>query len=150
VTVRLRAHHLLCTLTYIGEGYSAEFISNYDIVAARLAAGEEIVVVDGPDDICKPLLATANRHCTQARAAQRDRRAAAELHSVLGDYPQPGDHLNISESIERLRSAFASGAIRGACTGCRWSDLCSTVAAQDFCHARIGAGGIAAPIHRSN
>ena len=58
MTVRLRGHHLLCLLAYKGEGYSPAFIANLDRIAARLTAGEDAVLVDGPDDICAPLALT--------------------------------------------------------------------------------------------
>ena len=49
MTVRLRAHHLLCMLTYVGKGYSPAFVENYEAIAARLSAGEEIEMVAGPE-----------------------------------------------------------------------------------------------------
>ncbi len=54
MTVELRPHHLLCMLTYVGKGYSPAFCANYDAVLARLSAGEEILLVDGPDSVCAP------------------------------------------------------------------------------------------------
>ena len=38
MTVRLRAHHLLCMLTYVGKGYTAAFTANYDRIVERLNA----------------------------------------------------------------------------------------------------------------
>ena len=32
MTIKLRAHHLLCLLTYVGKGYSPAFTANYDRV----------------------------------------------------------------------------------------------------------------------
>ncbi|WP_292282104.1 DUF1284 domain-containing protein, partial [Mesorhizobium sp.] len=63
MTVRLRAHHLLCLLTYVGKGYSPAFTANYDVVVKRLAGGEDILIVSGPDDICAPLLSESEPHC---------------------------------------------------------------------------------------
>ena len=65
MTVALRAHHLLCMLTYVGKGYSAEFAHNFDGLASRLAAGEEVLLVEGPDAICAPLCESegACAHC---------------------------------------------------------------------------------------
>ncbi len=48
VTVRLRAHHLLCLLTYVGKGYTPAFTANYDAVVARLDAGEDRAAGRGP------------------------------------------------------------------------------------------------------
>ncbi len=59
MTVRLRGHHLLCMLTFVGKGYSPAFVENYDRIAGRLSEGEDILLVDGPDDICAPLLCGA-------------------------------------------------------------------------------------------
>ena len=62
MTVRLRAHHLLCMLTYIGKGYSPAFTDNMTVIAGRVSAGENVEIVDGPDEICAPRLAEANAH----------------------------------------------------------------------------------------
>jgi len=59
--VRLRAHHLLCILTFAGKGYSPAFVANMAGVVARIGAGEPIEVVAGPDDICAPLEGAATR-----------------------------------------------------------------------------------------
>jgi len=64
MTVRLRSHHLLCLLTYVGKGYSAAFIANYDAIAKRLGRGEDVLIVSGPDDICQPMLGEAESHCS--------------------------------------------------------------------------------------
>ncbi|OWU61413.1 2Fe-2S ferredoxin, partial [Staphylococcus aureus] len=40
MTIRLRGHHLLCMLTYVGKGYSPAFVENYDAMAGRLGRGE--------------------------------------------------------------------------------------------------------------
>ena len=50
MTVRLRPHHLLCLLTYVGKGYSPAFTANYDAIAMRIEQGEELLIVSGPDD----------------------------------------------------------------------------------------------------
>ena len=105
MTVRLRAHHLLCMLTYVGNGYSPAFVENYEVIAARLSAGEEIELVAGPDDICVPLTADPDAHCHGASVIERDRAAASgdtgrvhpRRHRAGAVHParrpRPGDHL---------------------------------------------------------
>ncbi len=46
--VRLRPHHLLCMLTFIGEGYSPAFVAAYRGLVARLGAGATIEIVPAP------------------------------------------------------------------------------------------------------
>ena len=83
MTVRLRAHHLLCMLTFIGKGYTPEFTENYRRIAARLSAGETIELVTGPDDICAPLAGLPEEHCLQDSVTDRDTRAAIAVSQLL-------------------------------------------------------------------
>ncbi|SMC90853.1 DUF1284 domain-containing protein [Rhizobium sp. RU36D] len=138
MTVRLRAHHLLCMLTYVGKGYSPAFVANYDAISARLSAGEEIELVAGPDDVCAPLLGDAHAHCRGESVIARDeaaRRAIAEEFAVsleTGALMVPTAPL-----LARLRQKFAAGTLRRACAGCEWTDLCDRVAAQGYPDVRI-------------
>ncbi len=131
--IRLRAHHLLCMLTYVGQGYCPAFVANFDRLIERLAQGEEILLVEGPDEICQPLLVTDTPHCLQASVLKRDRQAAAALTEVLSCIVAPGVRLTFqSAQFDLMRTAFAQGVSRAACAGCEWSDLCTSVAHADF------------------
>lgn len=133
MTVRLRPHHLLCVLTYVGRGYSPAFTANMTAVAERLGAGEDIELVAEPDDICAPLLDGPDPHCHRASVVERDRAAARDLSPLLGFEIRTGTHLVLDDDvIGRLRAAFASGTTRSACTGCEWVDLCGSIAASEF------------------
>ena len=138
MTIRLRPHHLLCLLTYSGKGYSAAFTANYDVIAARISQGEDILIVEGPDDICAPLLGDSEPHCWRDSVTERDRLAARDLRELLGDPIQVDAKLTLSpEVIQRMRAAFAAGSTRAACLGCQWSDLCSSIAAHDYCGTAV-------------
>ena len=138
MAVRLRAHHLLCLLTYVGEGYSAGFIANLDQITTRLRAGEDIHLVDGPDDICAPLLGSEQDHCAGPSAAERDQIAASAIPELLGQDLTAGTRLSLDEAeLARLRRAFTSGVIRAACSGCEWADLCTSIAARVYEGTRL-------------
>ncbi|PPJ47460.1 DUF1284 domain-containing protein [Rhizobium sp. KAs_5_22] len=138
MTVRLRAHHLLCMLTYVGKGYSPAFVENYEAIAARLSAGEEIELVAGPDDICGPLTANPDAHCHGESVVERDRAAVEAVARLLGSPLGPGARITPSASLlSRLRKTFATGEIRTACSGCEWSDLCDGVADGGYAGARV-------------
>lgn len=138
MTVRLRAHHLLCVLTYVGRGYSPAFTANYDRVLERLAAGEGIELVAGPDDVCAPLLCDADAHCRRDRIGDRDAAAALAVGTLLDCAITPGDRINLAPAhVARLRAAFRDGTIRAACAGCEWADLCTAVAAASFAGTRL-------------
>ncbi|MDX8452086.1 DUF1284 domain-containing protein [Mesorhizobium sp. VK9D] len=138
MTVRLRAHHLLCLLTYVGKGYSPAFTANYDKVVERLAGGEDILIARGPDDICAPLLDESDPHCLGESAAARDEVAACDVADLLGRPLLAGARLELDAStVARMREAFSSGLTRKACPGCEWFELCGSVAAGGFRGTRL-------------
>lgn len=140
MTLALRAHHLLCMLTYVGKGYSAEFARNFDSIVHRLAAGEEAQLVDGPDAVCAPLCETegACAHCHGAQVRLRDQRAAQALAPLLGEPLGAGSRLRLDAGLlARLRAGFAGGQLRSACTGCEWADLCTGIAAGGYERVRL-------------
>ena len=138
MTVRLRPHHLLCLLTYVGKGYSAAFVANYDVIAGRLGRGEDILIVSGPDDICQPMLGEAESHCSGESAAGRDELAARDVGKLLARPIQAGAPFSVdAATLASLRAAFSAGLTRQACAGCEWSGLCDTVSASGFSHTRL-------------
>jgi len=138
VTVRLRPHHLLCLLTYVGRGYTPAFTANFDAIASRLNSGEEVEIVHGLDEICAALAGEEEAHCGGDSVTERDRQAARDL-SLLLDAPiAAGARFSLdAERLTHMRAAFAEGTVRAACTGCDWSDLCETVAGGGYGNARI-------------
>jgi uncharacterized protein len=140
VTIRLRAHHLLCMLTYVGKGYSPAFVANYDEIAGRLAAGEDMVLVAGPDDICAPLLGTDDCHCFRTSVTERDARALEAVSEILAQPLAPGSRIVLDkEMLASMRDAFTTGQTRQACRACEWFELCSSVAASGYAGAKITA-----------
>ncbi len=138
MTVRIRPHHLLCVLTYVGKGYSPAFTASFDAIAARLAGGEPAVIVSGPDDICAPLLGADDAHCHRASVLERDRHAARDVGALLACAVGEGTRLVFDAGLlARLRAAFAGSAIRRACAGCEWRNLCTDIAAGGYRGARL-------------
>lgn len=138
MTIRLRGHHLLCMLTFVGEGYSPRFVANYAKVIRRMRAGEPILIVRGPDDICAPLLGEDGPHCHKDTVLERDRLALEGVGQLLGRGLVPGDELRLDEAALRsFKHGFASGETRQACGGCEWSSLCDRVAQNGFEGTRL-------------
>ncbi|WP_349437647.1 DUF1284 domain-containing protein [Pararhizobium sp. A13] len=141
MTVRLRPHHLLCMLTFIGKGYTQAFTENYIRIAARLSAGEDILVVDGPDDICAPMLEETDHHCLCDTVTERDRGASAAVEDLLGIPAGRGRSiLPDGDFLRRMREAFENGTIRAACQRCEWSPLCTGIAASGFDGVLVASG----------
>lgn len=137
MTVRLRAHHLLCMLTFAGKGYTPAFVANYTAIIKRLNAGENIELVGGPDEICEPMLCEADCHCHNDSVSQRDVAAAADIDEVLPDVDLTAATFSLSNNaISQLRARFKDGSIRNACMDCEWHGLCTDIAQNEFrgCH----------------
>jgi uncharacterized protein len=139
MTIRLRPHHLLCMLTFAGKGYTPAFVANFEQVASRIAAGgEAIQIVDGPDDICSPLLTEPTCHCHNSSVTLRDRLAAGAISDLLSLPIRAGMHLPAALNLlPILREAFVTGTIRQACIGCQWKPTCDSIAANRFIETRL-------------
>ena len=137
--IRLRPHHLLCLQTYIGKGYSAEFVAGYERIVTRLNAGEEVEIIEGPDDICAPLLSEQTcPHCHNDSVLHRDALAAREIARLIGRDLEIGHRMSLDRStLARLRAAFAEGRLRSACQSCPWSALCDEIAEGGFAQTRL-------------
>jgi len=121
-------------LTFIGEGYTPAFVSNFKEIAREIKGGRTLAeIVQGPDDLCFPLLHEAVCHCHHPNVLLRDARAAADLSALLSCSISPGKELLLTEDLlQTLRRSFAEGTIRSACLDCQWKPLCDTVAANNF------------------
>lgn len=140
MSVSLRPHHLLCLLTYLGKGYTVDFVRNYDRIVERLNAGEPLRLVSGPDDICQTMLKEETCHCHNSSVVERDRLAAAEISDLLGCDIETAGSLSLNRKrVRDLREAFQAGAIRSACAGCEWHRLCSAIAREGFKDCRLAA-----------
>lgn len=139
MNIRIRPHHLLCMLTFVGKGYTPAFVSNFEQIAALIATGEQTVeIVYAPDDICAAMLHEPTCHCHKDNLMDRDRLAAETLSGLLQEQVQEHTTLQLSqEMLKRLRAAFATGQIRSACRSCQWSPLCDAVAANDFIGTKL-------------
>lgn len=133
-------------LTYVGKGYSAAFTANFDRICERLGRGEDILLVDGPDDVCAPLLVEADSsdtgpHCHEASVVARDRLSAEAAARLLAQPVAAGSRLKLdSAMLDHLRAAFKTGVSRDACHSCEWHDLCTEIAGTDFPGIRLRAG----------
>lgn len=143
MTVFLRPHHLLCILTYVGEGYTPSFIANYDVILARIAKGEDITIVSGPDDICVTLLDESEPHCLRPSVTRRDNLASRDLETLTGETIQAGRTFSLdAELLSRMRQWFLEDRIRAACHGCQWKPLCDKVARNDYKGTRLSSSEI--------
>lgn len=134
--IELRAHHMLCLLTYVGKGYSDSFCRNFSALLEAIGRGEPVLIAAGFDDVCNVALKPGEKSCrTDCRAARRDGPALDALNGNLSLDPPlrvGGAARLTADDVAQMRKAFARGAFRQACAGCAWGDLCAGIAAGGF------------------
>lgn len=133
--VELRAHHLLCALTYSGKGYGTSFTRTFDDLIARLTQRQLIKLTARPDALCR-----SGQNCNQCelhKSACRDHKAMLQIATLLTLDELPSLLQLDSKTIDTLRAAFACGEIRAACHGCTWRDYCTAVSDGGYLRARL-------------
>lgn len=134
MSIHLRPHHLLCILTYKGQGYTSAFVENFDQVIIELQQNSEILIIQGSDDICRGWLEDSSCHCHDQSIIERDTLALDCVSKVLGRSIDIGSLITLDQPmIQKLRHAYAYGKIlRQACKDCQWYDLCNDTAVNAF------------------
>lgn len=114
--IRLRGHHLLCLLGYRGMGYSADFCANMTSIYEKLREQPQtqIVLVEGPDDICAAYPKDKPPHCEEASVAARDSRVLAKLGL------QVGSGMRWSDVCSAVEGTMEPDDIGRICAGCPW------------------------------
>lgn len=140
--VKLRGHHLLCMLTYIGRGYTPTYTENFNQIANRIRNGAGIYIVRGPDDICAPMLTDGQHfHCHESSSGLRDVLAVQAVTKILERPVLPGLTLRLKlNDFTKMRRAFVDGSARAACNKCKWEDLCTDIAADQFQQTKLICG----------
>ena len=121
--IRLRPHHLLCLQTFVGHGYSEEFVQHMTLVKKQLDTDPRtpIALVSGADDLCCHCPNCAGGQCTSEKPALFDRLTA----SRLACHAAPGTHGLIFGIPEELH--IKEALLAACCPGCEWKDLCIEV-----------------------
>lgn len=138
--IHLRGHHFLCLLTYKGLGYTPGFVKNMSAIAEAISQGCQVVLKEGPDDICNALSTddrtVCDHDCTTKRAMEIDREAAEAVSPIIGKEMAEPFVLD-GEMVKRLRTAFQEGSIRAACSRCRWRLICDGIADGGYAETRL-------------
>ena len=121
--LKFRPHHFLCTLGFVGKGYSDEFVENFQAVADGLRKdplGDQamIEVVAHTDSICAPCPNKLEKLCATETKIQKLDAAHAE---VLGF--TAGDQLTWKEAKERMTQKMTDTAFDSACAPCSWKSM---------------------------
>ena len=115
--MKLRPHHLLCTQSYAGKGYSPEFVENMDNITARLRndPGTIVEIVASTDDICEkcPLMLGADLCKTNEKVKTFDTKVMAYFGVEAKKYIY-------RDVINEIDGKINAGLLDDICGECDW------------------------------
>lgn len=123
MNVRLRPHHVLCSLGFAGKGYNDAFLANMAHIVTGQFRGPngsdvQVVITGSADSICAPCPRRVGLGCEVQEAVDRlDRDHAAALAIA------PGDTLTWGECVDKARTRVAPDDLDTLCAGCQWLPL---------------------------
>lgn len=119
--IKLRPHHLLCSAFYVNKGYSDGFCENFSNILLRLNKGENFILTEGADDLCKccPHKKEDNSCATQQKTQRYD---SAALDFFKLNYGEFYDYAKVMKSVKNTLAAALNN-----CVDCQWQSLCKEV-----------------------
>ncbi|MBO8168216.1 MAG: DUF1284 domain-containing protein [Thermoanaerobacteraceae bacterium] len=129
MSIKLRGHHLICLQFFQGKGYDRKFTDNLQELLQRIEAGEETILVNGPDDVCLscPHLQAAKcmRKADAADEIKRmDEQACVYFGLTEGDIVKWQE---LRDRVNRIPSAWYAR----FCKECDWLDICNQLRERD-------------------
>lgn len=122
--IRIRHHHLLCTLTFSGKGYDYRFVANMEEVVSALRSpqGLRVHLSMGCDDICSSCPNAVRGLCEfQDSVLEKDRSAAMFL-----DLPEEAS-VDAGPLLSQVRERLQElDDIHLVCGECDWAELCNS------------------------
>jgi len=122
--IKLRPHHLLCTQTYSGKGYSRDFVENMDCITSRLRLASETIIeiVTSTDDICAkcPLVTEAGICVTNEKVQRMD----SKVMSHFGVCEKTYAYRDIMREIGKKINASI---VEDICGECDWYSICQGI-----------------------
>ena len=121
--LRLRPHHLLCLQTFVGCGYSEEFVEHMAVVKRQLTEipNTLITLVRGADDLCAHCPNCVEGQCTSENPALFDRLVEEKL-ALLQLRQEP---VTVLEGIPNALH-ITDNLLADCCPGCEWKGLCNS------------------------
>ncbi len=116
-----RPHHFMCTLGFVGEGYSSDFIKNYATIVKRIINNENIPikVIFGTDSICA---ACPEKLARDLCLSQKKVNSLDKIHANILDF-KDGEVLTWKLAKKRILKKMTYKNFHHACKGCSWKNL---------------------------
>ncbi len=121
--IQFRPHHFMCTLGFVGKGYSESFVQNFSLIADQLRNSPDgdhtpILVTSTTDSICAPCPNRNGESCTTETKIKKLDDAHAEILKL-----KTGMQLTWGEAKKRIQQSMTDEKFSDACSPCAWKSL---------------------------
>ena len=116
-----RPHHFMCSLSFSGYGYSAEFVANYAKIVELLRQDENIAILVsyGGDSICSACYKMQeDGNCESQPKIEKLDRSYAEILDLKN-----GDIISWKDAKLRIKANVTLEKFHKACEDCEWKKL---------------------------
>ena len=129
MNIKLRPHHLLCTQTYRGRGYSEDFVENMNEITSILRNNPKTLVdiIASTDDICEkcPRMVNIGICATNEKVNRIDSKVmqyfgVREATYVYGDI------------VNEINKKANASIIEDICSECEWYSFCCGLFDESF------------------
>ncbi|MEQ2400989.1 DUF1284 domain-containing protein [Peptoniphilus hominis (ex Hitch et al. 2025)] len=121
--LKIRAHHLLCTENFVGEGYSDDFSKNMTEVIKKLRENPEVRLIKDLDDICKYCPENLGEVCESQEKVKSYDEKVLKLLNIRADEKYFWEDLR-ALSCDII---FSKDRREEICRSCQWNELCKEV-----------------------
>ena len=122
--IYLRPHHLLCTQTFLGKGYSEEFVKNMTRITniLRTEKSQEIELTFSCDSLCafcpNRLKSGSGYFCTD------DSKVLSYDQNVIQTFHLKEKTYIYADLIQKINSSMTPALLTHICGDCSWKYIC--------------------------
>ncbi|MGN1165410.1 MAG: DUF1284 domain-containing protein [Lachnospiraceae bacterium] len=120
----LRPHHLLCTQTFLGKGYSEEFVENMTYITQllRKEKSQEIELTFSCDSLCA---FCPNRTLTQHKSCCNDDKKVTGYDQKVTQLFHLEEKIYVyPDLINEINSVITPELLKWICGDCSWAEIC--------------------------
>lgn len=120
--VKIRPHHIFCTLAYEGKGYSKDFILNMDKIVEKLKQEDAVCeIVFGNDDICKKCPYNTQNICKfKIKVEKMD-------NIMIKEFNLKEEKINYLYLKKKILEMKNLNKIEQVCKNCEWEKDCMCI-----------------------
>lgn len=124
--LKIRSHHLLCLLSFRGQGYSQKFVANMERVIKKLCSNptSEVILVTEIDVICSACPHNKDDRCF--KKADSEKKAKIQDLKIINKFGfRVGEKMPIDKAWREIKKKVVPQDLSKICHSCEWVEYCS-------------------------